>query len=242
MNNFLFKTIWRGMALAIALLGGVQLMGQTFSSGAVNLQIGPNPGQNAVSTLNVSGLAGDIGSAGGVLIEEVCIDLQHTWAIDCDIFLISPAGTEIELSTDNGGIFGLNARSELCLSDNGTALVTTWTGGSPTGRSWIPEEAIAPIVGCGGAAMGLSGEDPNGQWTLEVRDDAFGDVGTLFEWSIRFSTVPAASCMINVQDIILPADPNQCDGQFVNIPPPSLTGDCEAAPLVRSFFTRAGLY
>ena len=106
MNNTLFKSTWRGCLTALALFFGVQMMAQTFCTGPTSIQVGPNGGTVSTSTLTVSGLPGDINASSGVSIDQVCFDIQHTWASDLDIVLISPAGTRVFLSDQNGGTTG----------------------------------------------------------------------------------------------------------------------------------------
>ncbi|RMH69136.1 MAG: hypothetical protein D6675_13500, partial [Gemmatimonadetes bacterium] len=58
--------------------------------------IGPDRGTVTTSTITVS-------NAGTLLDADVTISLTHSYDADLDIYLISPAGTRVELSTDNGG-------------------------------------------------------------------------------------------------------------------------------------------
>ena len=109
-------------------------------------------------------------------IDSVCIDIQHIWVDDLDVFLIAPSGQVLELTTDNGGI-----------SSNYTSTCFT-----PT--------ATTPIAGLGAAASPFTGEfqpegnwsnlygsPVNGTWELLVIDDALGFDGNLLRWSIAFA-------------------------------------------------------
>jgi subtilisin-like proprotein convertase family protein len=114
---------------------------------------------------------------GCLQIESVVIDsLQHTFLSDLDIFLISPAGDTVELSTDNGGagddIFGL------VFTDTATNDITLQTVGILPG--YYATEDTTGFAGL------YNGQNPNGAWSLFIQDDAGGDDGTLLSWSMTF--------------------------------------------------------
>ncbi|MEM0541170.1 T9SS sorting signal type C domain-containing protein [Flavobacterium sp. j3] len=88
-----------------------------------------------------------------------------------DIFLIAPNGSQIELSTDNGGN-----------GNNYTATFQTAGAALPTGDSTIngtfaPEQAFSVLTGAA-----------TGTWTLRVVDDAADDFGTINSWGITFDS------------------------------------------------------
>lgn len=110
-------------------------------------------------------------------IESVTIDsISHTFLSDLDIFLISPAGDTVELSTDNGG--GFDNLSNVTFSDTSTNDIT------------LQIEDIVPGIYATEDADGFAGlyngQDPNGAWSLFIQDDAGGDDGTLHSWSMTF--------------------------------------------------------
>jgi subtilisin-like proprotein convertase family protein len=115
---------------------------------------------------------------------NVTVDIDHTFASDLDIFLISPGGTTVTLSTDNGG-GNDNVFAGTTWNDNGAALTTDviYVNNVPQ-PSLIPEGALAA----------LQGEDPNGVWTLRIVDDLGGDVGTLQSWSLNVTTCSVEEC------------------------------------------------
>jgi subtilisin family serine protease len=121
-----------------------------------------------ISLLNVSNVA-------QIAKLTVAIDITHTYNADLDVFLISPDGTRVELFTDIGGSGdGMN----IILDDDAAASITTApTTGVITG-TWRPEGLLSSFIG----------QDPTGQWTLEITDDAAADSGTLNSWSLIFST------------------------------------------------------
>lgn len=118
------------------------------------------------STIEVSGLE---------TIDDVnvLLNLDHTFAADLDIFLISPEGTRVELTSDNGG--GANNYNNTEFDDEAANSITS--GSAPFTGVFRPEGSLADF----------DGENPNGTWTLEINDDFVFDSGTLFNWHIEFN-------------------------------------------------------
>jgi subtilisin-like proprotein convertase family protein len=139
-------------------------------------------------------------------LEQVCIDLTHSKDRDLDIFLESPDGTIVELTTDNGD-----------LDDNYTNTCFRWdtqnliiNGSAPFTGAFKPEGLLPQIN---------NGQNGNGNWRLRVYDDnnTGGNTGTLISWSVTFSTSPAANfsfsssnlpiVIINTGNQTIPDDP-----------------------------------
>lgn len=110
-------------------------------------------------------------------IVSLTIDsLAHTWLSDVDMFLISPAGDTLELSTDNGGS-GDNMVG-IVFTDTASTSITSQTAGIAPGYYTMEDTA--------GFAGLYTGQDPNGAWTLWINDDLGGDDGELVKWSMEF--------------------------------------------------------
>ena len=139
----------------------------------------PDLGTNN-STILVSGITTELRNI------SVSMHITHTAADDLDIQLISPNGTIVTLSSDNGAT----------ASDYGTSCIDTQRTTFSQSAATSITNASAPFVGTFrpeenlGAFFGLAGTDVNGTWTLRVIDDAGGAVGTLRCWSLMLS--PAA--------------------------------------------------
>ena len=133
-------------------------------------------------------------------LSAVVIDsLPHTWETDIDMWLISPAGDTLELSTDNGSGSGSDGYINVTFTDtasNSIAGATNLTNGFFT-----PEEVA-------GLAK-FNGTDPNGAWTLRVIDDAGGDNGTLYAWHLEFTDHNFA--------VDLGADTNACSTDQITL-------------------------
>ncbi len=103
----------------------------------------------------------------------VCLDISHTYTDDLDIRLISPSGTIVYLSTDNGGA-GDNY-TNTCFTTSATTNITA--GNAPFTGDYVPE----------GNLSSFNGQNANGQWRLQIRDDDWIFSGSLNSWSIDFT-------------------------------------------------------
>jgi len=124
---------------------------------------------------------------------DVMIDITHTYNGDLDVFLISPTGTRVELFTDVGG-FTQNFQGTI-FDDDAPISITAGTG--PFIGSYRPEQPLSTF----------NGENPNGIWTLEIKDDANTDFGVLNAWSITIvgserSTVTDANGNYKFEEVL----------------------------------------
>ena len=134
----------------------------TVSSGNVNL---PIPDVSMItSNMPVSGIGGAITDV------NVTLNINHTWDHDLEVYLISPAGTRVQLFA-NVGDSGHNFTGTI-LDDQAAVSITS--GSAPFAGSYQPQTPLAA----------LNGQSPNGTWSLEVHDDDAGDTGTLINWSL----------------------------------------------------------
>ena len=141
-----------------------------------------------VSNVEVSGVIPDVLGPG--VIKSICIDsLSHRWIDDIDIYLISPGGQFLELTTDNGGsggnIFGYDYYLNTCFNEEAETAIN-----SP--GPFAPPEAV-PFTGNWqpeGVWEDLWGGPTNGTWQLQLIDDTQGaDDGMLHSWTICFNPV-----------------------------------------------------
>lgn len=103
---------------------------------------------------------------------NVTINIEHTWAGDIDAFLISPTGTEVELTSDNGSGDD-NYTNTIFDMDGADGNITA--GSAPFTGTYIPEGDLSQF----------NGEDPMGNWTLRVVDDANQDGGQILSWGVE---------------------------------------------------------
>ena len=104
-------------------------------------------------------------------IDNVSLDITHTFDGDLDIYLVSPNGTELELSTDNGG--GDDNFTGTIFQDGGADITA---GSAPFTGTFEPEG--------GTFAVAFDGESITGVWSLKVCDDAGGDSGTIDNFTL----------------------------------------------------------
>jgi len=126
---------------------------------------------------------------GPEVIKSVCIDsLVHQWIDDLDIFLFSPDGQFIELTTDNGGNGGNGGQPDqyrgTCFTPTATVPVNSPGPFAPASAvpftsDWKPEGVWEDLWS--------GSRRTNGTWRLLLTDDAMGFVGTLYQWSICFN-------------------------------------------------------
>lgn len=115
-----------------------------------------------------------LGGSGTVTSVELFLKVSHTFAADLDIVLRAPNGQTRDITSDNGAG-----------SDNGY-LTFFIDGETPvTTASFLPP--YSPFAGPEVAMGTFGGSSTNGNWILEVADDAGGDTGTLEGWGIRLN-------------------------------------------------------
>ena len=168
--------------------------GQTFN-GQGGLLIPPGaPGQTVgitISPVTVSGI-GILGE-GCTQIDNVTMDVLHTWTGDIALFLISPAGQVLELSSGNGG--AADNFSITVFTDFTPLFITQ--GMAPFNGPFRPEgrqQNTAPPffntnpLGTFTFQNTFDGIDADGEWQLYINDFVAADVGIINSWSITFSS------------------------------------------------------
>ncbi len=129
------------------------------------------------STVSVFGVQPP--AMGPGVIRSVCLNVDHNWIDDVDIYLVSPTGVVLELTTDNGG--DGNNYTNTCFTPTATTLISfpgpfAPASAAPFTGNWLPE----------GPWSDLWGQPSNGNWRLRVTDDQNGFVGTLRDWTLTF--------------------------------------------------------
>lgn len=113
---------------------------------------------------------------GTVFNIQVTLDITHSFVGDLDAYLISPSGRQVELFTAVGGQY--NNLTNVTLDDTAARSIASLTVDDvPYTGTFRPE----------GLLSDFNGEDANGTWTLQIRDTAFADQGTLNSWSLKIT-------------------------------------------------------
>ena len=114
----------------------------------------------------------------GIIHNSVTLDtkIDHTWRGDLVISLISPQGTSVDLTSDNGGSVD---NLYVLFDDTASTSVVGDASGQPPTQTLSPEEAL----------LTFNGENTYGTWTLHICDDAGNDVGTFNETTLLLTDV-----------------------------------------------------
>jgi len=108
-------------------------------------------------------------------IESVTVNINAEWNSDIDLYLIAPDGSQVELSTDNGG--NANDYTNCIFTNNmGHLPINSVIGNVQLSGQYSPEQPLSDFTG-----------SANGTWTLRVFDDADGDMSILLNWTITFA-------------------------------------------------------
>jgi subtilisin-like proprotein convertase family protein len=130
------------------------------------------------STVNVAGVSGPI--------QKVTVSLYMWGGRDSDhgIVLVAPDGTEVELSTNNGGAgetygTGTADASRTIFDDSAATSITA--ASAPFVGTFKPEGSLAALIG-------KFGSSANGTWKLRLTDSVNGWEGALYCWSLMIQT------------------------------------------------------
>jgi gliding motility-associated-like protein len=131
------------------------------------------PFSPVLSPITVAGVSQT--TLGPDLIERVCLDINHPFVEDLDVYLIAPDGKFLELTTDNGG----NGDNYIntCLVPVASQFINSPGSAAPFTGDFLPEGDWSNIY------HGPS----NGIWQLQVADDGLAFNGVLNGWSITFA-------------------------------------------------------
>lgn len=163
---------------------------QTYGPNTPGLPIGPNLGTITTDTMNIAGAPSAIGRL------KLTVELTHTFLGDLTIDLANAnTGTSVRVFNR---LCGTNENMNVTFSD-GAAAVTCAT---PTVGTYAPANPLSGFVE----------QDPNGDWTLTITDNANVDAGILVSWSIEIDGSLGTPCS---QTPTIVGDLN-CDGAVNN--------------------------
>ena len=151
---------------------------------------------NGTSIISVTGLTGTITN----ITCNVRID-QERYSNNIDLYLQSPTGQIVELTTDLDPTFDIGANNiitfDVTFSDAGTVNISTVSGAATITGTYQPEgtlttDVITPTITTMG---GFNGFSPNGNWTLIIRDDQGGGGTEMFfiSYTLNITTAIATN-------------------------------------------------
>ena len=160
-------------------------------------------------------------------ILDFCVNIEHSYIGDLDIYLIAPNGAEVYFLEYIPGAFISESLGIPDEADNGNPGTGWDYCFSPTatetiydnlGNESIPEGTYAPLATS--SFDNLLGTPLNGNWTFVVVDSWADDDGTLFSWNLNFDpdifppsniivseTWDADSTIINTTDTTITVQP-----------------------------------
>lgn len=150
------------------------------------------------STISVSGMSGTV--------SKVVVRLKgltHTFPDDLDMLLVSPGGQKLLLMSDAGGSGDVNG---ITLTFDAAAASTLANSNQISAGTYRPTNygsgdtfpSPAPGTPYASALSTFNGSNPNGAWSLYVRDDASGDGGSLAQgWELTITTGTAQQASLD---------------------------------------------
>jgi subtilisin-like proprotein convertase family protein len=139
---------------------------------------------------------------------ELTTNVTHTFPGDIEMTLTSPAGT-IATITDNLGSSADNIFAGTTWKSLADPTSTIPYSGNPnilTEHTFTSGTAVAELTPLESLAV-FNGENPNGDWTLTLRDTAASDTGNLNSWSVKLTT-----CQPDSDSDGTPDSTDSCDG------------------------------
>ncbi len=217
------------------------VLGGTFGGGQLALPDGNGVSYN--TTIDITGFPANETIQTGTDLEEMCVNIEHSYLGDLEIRLICPSGQSAILKPQPGGLgtylgapndtqgggepagtgfdycFSMNAPLGTILQENTNG---NWvTAGNPPNNSmtpgtYTPDQSFDNFIGC----------PLNGTWTLQVTDNISIDDGFVFDWNVSFSGSGSndSLAIVNEPDPIdittnnTPATCGVCDGSITVSP------------------------
>ncbi|APY09076.1 hypothetical protein BWZ20_12525 [Winogradskyella sp. J14-2] len=182
-------------------------------------------------------------------ILDICMNIEHSYSGDLDIFLESPTGQEVRLFDQAGGgtyFGGANDDETLmpgigedyCFSMSASTFLAdapTEINGTPPRDSWIPGTYL-PVE----SFNALLGSPLNGEWCVRIVDNLAIDNGYIFSWELNFD--PALDLQdftytpqINAQSWDADSSITEINGNTITVAPNSAGEHCYTFRTVDEF-------
>jgi subtilisin-like proprotein convertase family protein len=223
MQNSIYKYTWVIACICLLFVNTAAYAQETFP-GTTGLipTVGTSGPADFTANVSIDQCAAVIGI--NVEIQQVEIDLNHTWISDLEIDLVAPDGvTRINLFDECGG----NGDNLLAIFQDGNTAICSSGDIPPFGGTYSADGGQLNTV--------FAGQDANGTWTLAINDQAGGDSGEMNAWSMTF--VCLSACEITCPGPVVQATTgtNFTCSAMVEIPQPTLSDECEPATLTNDY-------
>ncbi len=140
-----------------------------------------------------------------VYLKELRFIVEHGWVADLDIFLKSPTGVVVEVSTDNGDAFDNYGDP----TDPSCSQFTSFVSHAIVNACNLPNivDGDAPFIGSylpeGNFSDFNNGSSPIGNWTLMICDDGASNLGHLQFVELVFEAI---DCVAPTEMAVLQED------------------------------------
>ncbi|MFM5905999.1 MAG: proprotein convertase P-domain-containing protein [Novosphingobium sp.] len=129
--------------------------------------------------------------------------MAHTYRSDLNMYLVSPAGTRVQiLNRIGGGADNFNA----LLDDQASSNVSNYTADDiATATTAVPPyvQSYAPFS----ALSAFNGQNAQGTWTLEICDSAGQDSGTFYQADLYITRPPTSYADLSLSQTVSNASP-----------------------------------
>jgi len=192
----------RRAGLASCLASASVLLLAAASGGAQTLGVVPPapPGCTSTTTTFTQNTPAPIPDPGIVTTSITVSGVgSYLWDLNLQTFLVhgDNGNVEMRLRSPQGTVMEVSIQNGISFSDvfNGTVWDDDAGDTNPPGPASLATyhngEVLTPAVPDGAMAM-FQGENPNGVWTLEIKDILAGQTGTMNSWTLEVTTLPAA--------------------------------------------------
>jgi subtilisin-like proprotein convertase family protein len=170
----------------------------TFSNPALITIPSSGSGTPYPSSINVSGLTGSV-----LKVTATLTGYSHGFSDDVDVLLVGPAGQKVMLMSDAGGgaapsniTLTFDDAAPTAIPDGAPIVSGTFRPANYEGTASDVFAAPAPAGPYATVLAAFNGTNPNGTWSLFVRDDFTGFSGSISGgWRLDIQTAVPACCV-----------------------------------------------
>ena len=183
---------------------------------------------------------------------DICLNIEHSYVGDLEIFITSPNGVQVALhnyygigndqylgGANDDGSLQPGVGADYCFSMAGNDILINGNlviaGTNPQGPSiepglYLPEDSFENLIG----------SPINGDWCIEVVDNLGADNGYIFSWELNFNPALTPANLSFTPEIVSGSwanDPTitQTNGDIITVAPPTEGQFCYTYTVVDNF-------